>query len=123
MTERIKKQAYRLGINIQKENSIAKIIYAIRSTTDKSDKKFLTRAFVKDNCFGVTYEDTLDTYYINLINDTLRQIRHRQTAYIFSLYHIRDIFRFEPDANVEYNEDAECFVVTLKRPARKAVSV
>lgn len=51
------------------------------------------------------YDDdviTSDMYYVQLVNDSLWLLRHNQTAFVFSLDHIADILRFEPDVKVTY---------------------
>ena len=59
------------------------------------------RSFVrKDN--GVTYEDTLDTYYASMINDVLSEIKKKHEAYVFSFEHIKEIVAFIPTVCFTY---------------------
>lgn len=52
---------------------------------------------------------TADMFYVELINDSLHLIRTGHYAYVFSLDHIVDILRFEPDVNVYYDKDVNSF--------------
>lgn len=54
----------------------------------------------------------LGEYYATMINDALRDIRRGQIAYLYSLQAIKDIFRFEPAAHVEWQDDV--FYISLK---------
>ena len=57
----------------------------------------------------------LDVFYVQLVNDSLYLIRHNQCAFVFSLYHIVDILRYEPDISVTYLPDANTFCIWLDR--------
>lgn len=52
-------------------------------------------------------------FYTQLVNDSLKEIRKGNVAYVFSLYHIRDIIRFEPNISVHYIPSANTFSVIL----------
>lgn len=47
---------------------------------------------------------TLDEYYVEFINDTLKLIRCGETAYIFSLEQVREILHFEPSTKFVLQE-------------------
>lgn len=90
------------------------LVETLRNDVVPSKEKLLVRRTIACQ-HGVTgrYEDTLDSYYVGLINDTLRLIRKRKTAYVFSVSHIRDILRFEPNAQFNYIESSNSIAVTL----------
>lgn len=86
-------------------------------------KKFLTPYEKPPSRFGGKYSDALynkedfDTSYQNycaFINDCLKELRKGKTAYCFFIYQIEDIYRFLPDINVTYLEDAGCFALYSK---------
>lgn len=95
-----------------------KIEYLRRTTPHfKGRRRYLTR-FTANVVGGVNDGLSLDKYYVELINDTLRQIRKGHEAYIFSLDHVKDVLRFEPNAQFEVLSDAGSIKVTLPRLAR-----
>lgn len=95
------------------ETLMDKVIMDLNVVTDKSSEKRLKRVPIgnrnKMTCDG----DTLDKYYVGMINDTLSQIRKGKTAYLFHLAQVKEIIRFE-DINVTYNADGGNFAVSLK---------
>ena len=60
---------------------------------------------------GTGSDTTLDHYYVEMINDTLDEIRAGETAYIFNARQIADILCFEPNASFTYED--ECIAVRL----------
>lgn len=100
--------------DVPKNNDMAInwIISRIRYNTPSSDKKKLSRHFKRESN-GVIYEDTLDTYYVQLINDTLKLIHLGEKAYVFNFEQIKDIIRFEHSAKFNYIADSNSFEVTL----------
>lgn len=87
------------------------IVSRIKSNTPTTHERKLKRSFVrKDN--GVTYEDTLDTYYASMINDVLSEIKKKHEAYVFSFEHIKEIVAFIPTVCFTYLKDADCFVTS-----------
>lgn len=62
---------------------------------------------------GGTFGDvfTLDWFYVQLINDSLSELRKGHVAYVFSLHHIIDILRFERNIVVTYLPDANTFCI------------
>ena len=59
------------------------------------------------------YEDTLDTYYVRMINDVLSEIKKKHEAYVFSFEHIKEILSFYPTAKFTYIKDSDCFEAAL----------
>lgn len=88
------------------------ISFNLRMKTDKSkDKRLIRRP--TDNRNKMTCDgDTLDKYYVGMINDTLSEIRKGKTAYLFHLSQIQEVMKFE-DIDFTYNSDYGCFVVML----------
>lgn len=66
--------------------------------TPASPGKYLRRTTTKLGGGMVLDTEPLDAYYVQMINDTLKQIRHGRTAYLFRLVQVRDVLRFEPSA-------------------------
>lgn len=78
--------------------------------TEKSTDKRLVRRNTS-NGHGVTSKsDTLDSYYVNLINSSLFDIRHGKSAYMFHFSQIKELLRFE-DIKVKYNAEGDCLEV------------
>ena len=55
---------------------------------------------------GTGSDTTLDHYYVEMINDTLDEIRAGEVAYIFNARQIADILCFEPRAEFTYEDEA-----------------
>lgn len=51
---------------------------------------------------------SLYQYYASMINDSLNQIRHNKTAYLYSEEQIKDILKYEPNINITYEDGAFC---------------
>jgi len=64
------------------------ISFNLRMNTDKSHDKRLIRRPVDDRHKMTCDGDTLDKYYVSMINDTLSEIRKGKTAYLFHLSQI-----------------------------------
>lgn len=83
----------------------------MQATTPLSNDYCLKR-YAKKSC-GITYDnDTTDSYYVELINDTLSQIRNFEPAYVFTLGQIRDVLKFEPDVTISRYDDC-CYEIQL----------
>lgn len=70
----------------------------ISTQVPASPGKYLRRRVTSLGAGIVLDIEPLDAYYVQLINDTLKQIRHGKTAYLFRLAQVRDVLRFEPSA-------------------------
>lgn len=88
------------------------IISRIKHNTPTSNKRKLTRSTLSENK-GIRYEDTLDTYYVGLINDTLDEIRDGHSAYLFTFEQVQDVIKFEPTAQFTYINNDDYFEVKL----------
>lgn len=95
------------------ETLINRVCIDLRTTTAKTTEKRLKRIPVGDKNKMTCDGDTLDKYYVGMINDTLSQIRKGKTAYLFHLSQLQEIMRFE-DIEVTYNVDGGNFAVRLK---------
>ena len=58
--------------------------------------------------------DTLDSYYVQMINDTLKLIRTGKAGYLYTIQQIKDVIRFEPHIQVRYISDAGAYEVRLE---------
>jgi len=89
----------------------------LRLTTESITKQTKLQRTNKENAvsFDGWYGFTADTYYVELVNDTLWLLRHHQTAYVFSLDHIVDVLKFEPDIRVTYDVTSNSFALTLPK--------
>ena len=58
--------------------------------------------------------DTLDKYYVSMINDTLSEIRKGKVAYLFHLSQVQEVMRFE---NIDFTYDAmgSNFAIRLRK--------
>ena len=90
------------------ESAIKWIISRIRNNTPKTNRKRLERKINRQSN-GIKYEDTLDTYYVQMINDTLSEIKQGHKSYLFSFDHIKEILSFYPTAKFIYIKDSDCF--------------
>ena len=95
--------------------SVTELSLALRTIADKiiiipANGKYLKRT--TQNVRGGKGQDTtLDYYYVQLINDTLREIRKGRTGYVFNARQIADIKAFEPSAEFSFEDD--CVAVRL----------
>ena len=97
---------------------MSSISFNLRMNTGKShDKKLIRRP--TDNRYKMTCDgDTLDKYYVGMINDTLSEIRKGKTAYLFHLSQIQEVMKFE-DVDFTYNSNDGCFAVRLNKVGYK----
>lgn len=81
--------------------------------TDKSSDKRLKRVSTGDRHKMTCDGDTLDKYYVSMINDTLSEIRKGKIAYLFHLSQIQEVMKFE---NIDFTYDivGGNFAVKLK---------
>lgn len=70
--------------------------------TEKSSDKRLKRVSTGDRHKMTCDGDTLDKYYVGMINDTLSEIRKGKVAYLFHLSQVQEIMRFE---NIDFTYD------------------
>lgn len=93
-------------------NYYKNLIEEYRNKTIPSKDKFLKREATRSRY--LTYDiPSTDFYYVQLINDTLKQIRRGRIAYIFTEEQIRDVLRFEPTAKIWYTPQGRFFSVAL----------
>lgn len=99
---------------VEPNKLLSDVVWKLQNTTDKSKSTRLTRHITTDTRSGITYDnkETLDNYYVSMINDTLSLIRAGKTAYIFHLYQVKDLIKFE-DIMLRYNTEADCFEVSV----------
>jgi len=91
---------------VNEELYVDELMEYLRGHIDPSIHKKLNRTISKSSS-DITYDDgsgTLDHYYVGMINDALKEIRHGLTAYVFSESQIAELVRFEPDIEVELND-------------------
>ena len=48
---------------------------------------------------------TLDTYYVNFINDCISELRNGKTVYVFKLSHLWEIIKFVDNVKAMYQGD------------------
>lgn len=82
--------------------------------TEKSSGKRLKRVTTGDRNKMTCDGDTLDKYYIGMINDTLSEIRKGKTAYLFHLSQIQEVMKFE-DIDFTYDVVGGNFAVRLRK--------
>lgn len=100
----------------QDTNSVLQdVISKLKQKIHKSSNKRLRRNYSNDNRCKMTCDgDTLDKYYVNMINDTLSQIRKGKIAYLFHLSQVQDVMKFE-DIYVAYDVDSCSFAIRIKK--------
>lgn len=86
--------------------------------TEKSSDKRLKRVSTGDRHKMTCDGDTLDKYYVSMINDTLSEIRKGKIAYLFHLSQVKEIMRFE---NIDFTYDSVGgnFAVKLRKEDNK----
>lgn len=97
---------------------MSSISFNLRVNTGKSHDKRLIRRLIDDRHKMTCDGDTLDKYYVNMINDTLSEIRKGKTAYLFHLSQIQEVMKFE-DIDFTYNSNDGCFAVRLNKGDNK----
>lgn len=94
------------------------VINRIRIDTPKS-KDTILRRYIKTNPDidgGVDDGiETLDGYYVQMINDTLELIRTGKAGYLYTFGQIQDVMRFEPYIQVKYIPDAGAYEIKLEK--------
>jgi hypothetical protein len=99
---------------LQEEDFENKVLPALRERIRPSEDRKLKRHSVRSN--DVSYDgDSLDSYYVGMINDTLSEIRDGHTAYIFNLEQVCDVLRFEPDADFTLHDGTYYVNLPLER--------
>lgn len=90
--------------------------------TEKSSDKRLKRVSTGDRHKMTCDGDTLDKYYVSMINDTLSEIRKGKVAYLFHLSQVQEIMRFE---NIDFTYDVVGgnFAVRLRKEDDKSKSL
>lgn len=92
------------------------VLTYLKENTPRSQDKIMKRRFGQDlqyNRYGF-YDDgitSLDTYYVQMINDTLEQIRIGKAGYVYSLWQVQDVLRYEPQIQVRYIPDAGAYEI------------
>lgn len=93
------------------------VINCIRIDTPKS-KDTILRRYIKTNPDvdgGVDDGiETLDGYYVQMINDTLELIRTGKAGYLYTFGQIQDVIRFEPYIQVRYISDAGAYEIRME---------
>ena len=95
------------------------VLAYLKENTPRSNDKIMKRHYGKDLLYkrygfyddGIT---SLDTYYVQMINDTLEQIRLGNRAYVYSIWQIQDVLRYEPYIQVRYIPDAGAYEIKLE---------
>lgn len=94
------------------------VINRIRIDIPKS-KDIILRRYIKTNPDvdgGVDDGiETLDGYYVQMINDTLELIRTGKAGYLYTFGQIQDVMRFEPYIQVKYIPDAGAYEIKLEK--------
>ena len=77
-------------------------------------KQFLIPYEKPPKRYGVASKDLDTNYqrYCSFINDSLKELKKGNVAYCFFIYQIEDLYKFFPDIQVRYYEDARCFGVS-----------
>lgn len=79
------------------------VLPRIRESITPRRERRLSRKVIKSS--GVDYSgESLDSYYIAMINDCLNEVRHKRVAYLFNVDQLREVLSFEPDCNIEIND-------------------
>lgn len=82
--------------------------------TEKSSDKRLKRVTTDDRNKMTCDGDTLDKYYVGMINDTLSEIRKGKIAYLFHLSQIQEVMKFE-DIDFTYDVVGGNFAIRLRK--------
>lgn len=75
------------------------VLPRLRASVVPRKEKRLSRKSYREP--GVIYDDTaFDYYYVQMINDCLSEIRHKNTYYLYNVDQVKTVLSFEPSANV-----------------------
>lgn len=87
----------------------------LRETVEPSREYTLKRHVMRDR---KSYDDgitPLDSYYVQLVNTALSEIRRGKTDYVYSFEQIRDIMRFESNITAKYIAEAGAYEIRRAR--------
>jgi len=91
---------------VDENTYISELMASLRYNNIPSVDSRLKRRVPKNR--SVDYYDdgvtTLDSYYVNMINDTLGEIRAGLTGYVFKAEQVAELLRFEPEIEVEMHD-------------------
>ena len=76
--------------------------FELNMTKSKYDKLQRVCTYSKATNDKVT---TLDTYYVNFINDCISELRNGNMVYVFKLHQLWEILRFVDGVKAEYQGD------------------
>lgn len=69
---------------------------------------------------NTTNNDTVtkDTFYIELVNDAIYLLNHKQIANCFSLTQLIDILKFVPNLEATYDKESNCFTLYIPKKTK-----
>lgn len=105
---------------IKNKDNLIEALRKVRGNVLPSEEKFMQRHPAETP--GGVEETTLDDYYVDMINDTLREIRKGEIAYIFNIGQIIDVLKYEPKAQFQYEDGAIAVSLTHVRRRKRCVS-
>lgn len=88
----------------------ARIKMLVKPTSEKQMSLRLFRSIYED---GVYKGDTQAMRYKQFINGILKAIRSGEVDYVFYIFHISDLLRYEPNLKAQWLPNSECFKVSL----------
>jgi hypothetical protein len=91
-------------IHFNEEYFEQEVLPRLRENIVPRQERKLSRKSIAQPGVVYDYENTLDYFVVQLINDTLKEIRHGRVAYIFTLNQVEMILSFEPTANIELHD-------------------
>lgn len=107
---------YDCFITLNNKDFTDKVLELLKKQNTPSKKLFLTRQRSKNISFndGIA---TLDSYYVSMINDSIRSLRAGKIAYLFNWNQIIEILRYVPDIKVSVKN--HIFYVKLQSSDRE----
>lgn len=89
----------------EKKNNVfySKVLpYLIEHNKISSENTLKRTAYLDKHISYISDDEIppLDSYYVGMINDTLKQIRSGIKAYLYNLEQVRDVLKFEPNSIV-----------------------
>ena len=64
---------------------------------------------------------TLDKYYVDLINDSIKELRKGKITYIFNIHQLYDIIKFCSDFTAQYQGDGIIALIGKKNTKEKII--
>lgn len=84
--------------------------YLKKNIKPTGDIKLQRHVYQMSNWGTYKDTDTLDQYYVSMINDNLKEIRKGHTAYCFNIEQVIEMYKLEPDLHIKQFNDGIYYI-------------